>query len=330
MRHYLEPSIRAPKRFLPEQPPAKDDDDDETQSAWLECLLRVSDVGPLCALVGNNAGQTLARSLWELEDIPTNCVAVVQVTVELLTGRTHQIRGQLSASGYPLVGDAQYGGSKPSDVYDAGRLALQCCGLEFLDPDVAIKMNGETTMNRSNRRNKFQLEQAWWTPMTRAYMESTQQELSAEESTTSVSDVLLSSQEPRQQKSSSNSVTRPDLLPNRVALAPGKNKYVLVKATHPMNGTEEWFVKSATPKDCGGPYHGNVAQDVREWIQAAGYDVVVTGGGRIDYRKEEGRAIVYGFSYGFGRGDHDKACKIINEFGDGKITAEADYSSELY
>ncbi|MCI7145586.1 MAG: RluA family pseudouridine synthase [Clostridiales bacterium] len=34
------------------------------------------------------------------------------VEVELLTGRTHQIRAQLSAAGYPLAGDAKYGDEK--------------------------------------------------------------------------------------------------------------------------------------------------------------------------------------------------------------------------
>jgi 23S rRNA-/tRNA-specific pseudouridylate synthase len=38
---------------------------------------------------------------------PKQCIAVAELQVELLTGRTHQIRGQFAALGFPLVGDAQ-------------------------------------------------------------------------------------------------------------------------------------------------------------------------------------------------------------------------------
>jgi hypothetical protein len=70
---------------------------------------------------------------------------------------------------------------------------------------------------------------------------------------------------------------------------------------------------------------GNVAQDLREWIEAVGYEVTVTGGGRIDYRKSEGIAIVYGFSYGFGKGDHALAASLINKWKNGTITAYYDH-----
>ena len=75
---------------------------------------------------------------------------------------------------------------------------------------------------------------------------------------------------------------------------------------------------------------GHVAQDLREWIEAAGYNVVVTGGGRIDYRKAERLAVVYGFSYGFGKGDHAKVAALISEWSEGAIEACCDYSEGLY
>lgn len=46
--------------------------------------------------------------------------------IQLFTGRTHQIRAQLSALGFPLLGDPTYGGSERVSA-----LGLQCFRLEF-------------------------------------------------------------------------------------------------------------------------------------------------------------------------------------------------------
>ena len=67
-----------------------------------------------------------------------------------------------------------------------------------------------------------------------------------------------------------------------------------------------------------------------EWIQAAGYDLKVTGGGRIDYSPKEGRCVVYGFSYGFNKGDHELAAQIIREDSEGLIQATFDNTDGLY
>lgn len=45
--------------------------------------------------------------------------------VRLFTGRTHQIRVQLSSRGHPIVGDAKYGGGKPPLYLHAWRLAIR-------------------------------------------------------------------------------------------------------------------------------------------------------------------------------------------------------------
>jgi hypothetical protein len=95
-----------------------------------------------------------------------------------------------------------------------------------------------------------------------------------------------------------------------------------------MNEKELWFVKSASPTECGGPYHANVADELVEWLEALEYSVVVTGGGRIDYNDIAKTAKVYGFSYGFGKGDHRKAATVIAENSD--VVATYDLSDGLY
>jgi 23S rRNA pseudouridine955/2504/2580 synthase len=46
------------------------------------------------------------------------------VEVRLETGRTHQIRSQLASRGYPIVGDAKYGGGAPPLLLHAWRVIL--------------------------------------------------------------------------------------------------------------------------------------------------------------------------------------------------------------
>lgn len=52
------------------------------------------------------------------------------VDVELMTGRTHQIRVHFSALGHPLAGDDLYGGTKEK----INRQALHCCRIKFEHP----------------------------------------------------------------------------------------------------------------------------------------------------------------------------------------------------
>lgn len=54
------------------------------------------------------------------------------VTCELETGRTHQIRVHLQATGHPVVGDPTYGGARAPHVI--GRPFLHAGGLEFTHP----------------------------------------------------------------------------------------------------------------------------------------------------------------------------------------------------
>lgn len=53
------------------------------------------------------------------------------VEVELVTGRKHQIRAQLSAIGAPIIGDKKYGST---EEYQKGAIALESYYLSFLHP----------------------------------------------------------------------------------------------------------------------------------------------------------------------------------------------------
>jgi len=103
-------------------------------------------------------------------------------------------RGQLCAEGFPLVGDAMYGGAIPQSIYiphpsdktddasskkrfvDSEMLALQCCELSFLDPVLKVreKRNRRESMflpplSGAEKWNKFRLKDAWWTPFLHIY-----------------------------------------------------------------------------------------------------------------------------------------------------------------
>lgn len=93
--HFMEPSPRAPKRVSSTNP-----------DQWLRCDLKV-----LTSKYDNECN-------------------VSDVTIELETGRTHQIRAQLSCEGHPVLGDVMYGNSKSLAVELEG-IALQSQELSF-------------------------------------------------------------------------------------------------------------------------------------------------------------------------------------------------------
>lgn len=56
------------------------------------------------------------------------------ILLSLKTGRTHQIRSQLTAIGYPVFGDVFYGGSYNYDKNNQNNIALHSVAINFLDP----------------------------------------------------------------------------------------------------------------------------------------------------------------------------------------------------
>ncbi|SDZ75571.1 23S rRNA pseudouridine1911/1915/1917 synthase [Thalassobacillus cyri] len=93
--------------------------------------------GTIEAPIGRKDGSIIERQVREDGQPATTQYQVLEflnkhslVEVELVTGRTHQIRVHMSCLGHPLAGDDLYGGS----LYLMKRQALHCHRLAFVHP----------------------------------------------------------------------------------------------------------------------------------------------------------------------------------------------------
>ena len=91
--HFMEPSDRAPKKLSA-----------DPRDGWVPCELEFKAVRPM------------PDGLFEID-------------IQLGTGRTHQIRAQLSFLKCPIVGDRLYGSTEPSE--HRGAIRLYCVGLAW-------------------------------------------------------------------------------------------------------------------------------------------------------------------------------------------------------
>lgn len=241
-----------------------------------------------------------------------------------MTGRTHQIRGQMSQLGFPLCGDVMYGGSliipphHQSDGFlNSEFLSLQCCELSFRSPCSPFE---------SKEQNKFRLDTSWWSAWLEEYSNA-QSEDQIEATTNSLDKSKevkqLQVMEMGNPKTNVSGCTTPF-----VQLSPGKNKYVVIKAGKTSMPETEWYIRSSSPIECGGPYHADVARSLVEDLKQKNYDVVIMGGGRIDFSEKDKHAHVYGFSYGFGKGDHEFVSMLIEKHSE--YSASFDESDSLY
>mmetsp|Transcript_19435 Transcript_19435/g.44269 ORF Transcript_19435/g.44269 Transcript_19435/m.44269 type:complete len:202 (-) Transcript_19435:173-778(-) len=100
-----------------------------------------------------------------------------------------------------------------------------------------------------------------------------------------------------------------------VHLDEGVHKYVLIRAVEPATADgaadrDRTFVVSKR----GAAYHRDVAEPFVDRLLEGGWaEVRITGGGRIHLDAVGRKVKVYGFSYGFGKGNHRWATKVIGE-----------------
>ena len=80
--------------------------------------------------------------------------------IDLETGRSHQIRAQLSAIGYPIIGDLKSGGKIP---YNKGGIGLHCYSMGFVHP--VTKQNVSIIAKPPKNRIWSQFEQLISTPL---------------------------------------------------------------------------------------------------------------------------------------------------------------------
>ena len=194
--HYVNIKSPAPKHFYRHKP-----NNPNPESEWQKCQLRILQVGDgsnfRAACVNSDYPESidacLGHRLWGSGTNPSKDLGiryVMEVQVELLTTRSHQIRGQLASMGFPIVGDVLYGGGKSeyySHKHHWNRLALQCSALYFKQPkweEETKTKNNESDPEDCKKKNKshqkrelvpsdtpceFRLHTAWWTPYLQQY-----------------------------------------------------------------------------------------------------------------------------------------------------------------
>lgn len=110
--------------------------------------------GEIIAPIGRPADSIITRCITEEGKFAHTSYQVLQswgdvhlVSIQLHTGRTHQIRVHFAHIGFPLLGDDLYGGSLEDGIE---RQALHCNRLEFVHP-----FTGKKTVFESDLTNDF-------------------------------------------------------------------------------------------------------------------------------------------------------------------------------
>lgn len=90
-------------------------------------------------MVARPVQEHVGRAAWTHYRVDERRRHATLLELEILSGRTHQIRAHLQAIGHPIIGDALYATSKTSVRIHAPRLMLQSVFLAFHDPASGVR-----------------------------------------------------------------------------------------------------------------------------------------------------------------------------------------------
>jgi phosphohistidine phosphatase len=93
----------------------------------------------------------------------------------------------------------------------------------------------------------------------------------------------------------------------------GTFKYVLIKVYGAKGSTSPDEVKTIVRGFKWGEYHANIYDKTEEAVQALGLDSECVGGGRIKHDAAAKKILVYGYSQGFGRADHEVTVGLLKK-----------------
>jgi len=162
IEHYVDVKSATPKKFMRFRPK-------NSNHEWSKCQMKITSVGHgknfraacVSSKYSDSNDCTLAHRLWGPDhDHPAEDIGakyVMQVDVQLMTKCPHQIRGQLSALGIPIVGDGPYGGGlceMRMHRHLWTRMAVQICHMEFNLP----KWEDEGEEKKEEKEKKRELE----------------------------------------------------------------------------------------------------------------------------------------------------------------------------